>query len=267
MLCPGASAARPSRTRSERGWNLVGTVFLMNALVLWDVDHTLIENGGVSKETYAGAFELLTGRTAEHRAKTGGRTDPEILGDLLADHGYDRAAYTDTQMAEALTESLRSRRSALEVRGHALPGGRAAIDALAQIPGVVQGVLTGNVQANAIGKLAAFDLDRGLDWDCGGFGFDAPRRWDLVGVAQARGAAKYDVAFTETNTVLIGDTLNDVSAGLRGGAKVIAVATGSDDMEALRDAGATLVLPDLKDTDAVLEAVAKAVSSESYDIG
>lgn len=239
----------------------------MNALALWDVDHTLIENGGVSKETYAGAFELLTGRTAERRAKTGGRTDPEILGDLLADHGYDRAAYTDAQMAEALAESLRSRRSALEARGHALPGGRAAIDALAQVPGVVQGVLTGNVRANAIGKLAAFGLDRGLDWDCGGFGFDAPRRWDMVGVAQARAAAKYGVAFTKANTVLIGDTLNDVAAGLRGGAKVIAVATGSDDIEALRDAGATTVLPDLTDTAAVVEAVEKAVSSSGYDIG
>jgi hypothetical protein len=31
-------------------------------LVLWDVDHTLIENNGVNKETYAYAFELLTGR-------------------------------------------------------------------------------------------------------------------------------------------------------------------------------------------------------------
>ena len=29
-------------------------------LVLWDIDHTLIENHGVNKETYALAFKLLT---------------------------------------------------------------------------------------------------------------------------------------------------------------------------------------------------------------
>jgi hypothetical protein len=34
-------------------------------LVLWDVDHTLIENSGVSKENYALAFKLLTGREPE----------------------------------------------------------------------------------------------------------------------------------------------------------------------------------------------------------
>lgn len=233
----------------------------MNALVLWDVDHTLIENSGVSKETYAGAFELLAGVPAEHRAKTGGRTDPEILGDLLADHGYDPASFSSSQMAEALTESLRSRQAALAERGYALPGGRAAIDALAQVAGVTQSVLTGNVRANAIGKLAPFGLDLGLDWDCGGFGFDAPRRWDLVGVAQKRAAAKYGSTFAEANTVLIGDTINDVLAGQRGGAKVIAVATGSDSIDELRDAGATTVLVDLEDTAAVVEAVEKAVSA------
>lgn len=235
----------------------------MNVLVLWDVDHTLIENSGVSKETYAGAFELLAGVEAQHRARTGGRTDPEILGDLLADHGYDPATFSSSQMAEALTESLKVRQSALAERGHALPGGRAAIDALAELAGVTQSVLTGNVKANAIGKLEPFGLVRGLDWDCGGFGFDAPRRWDLVGVAQQRASAKYDVDFIELNTVLIGDTINDVLAGQRGGARVVAVATGSDSMEALRDAGATAVLPDLEDTAAVVEAVTKAVSPDA----
>lgn len=242
----------------------------MNVLVLWDVDHTLIENSGVSKETYAGAFELLTGVPAEQRAKTGGRTDPEILGDLLDDHGYDRSDYTSSRMADALAESLASRKAALAERGHGLPGGRAAIEALGTIPNVVQSVLTGNLRANAVVKLAAFGLDRDLDWDCGGFGFDAPRRWDLVAVAQRRASEKYGVDFTEANTVLIGDTTNDVLAGVRGGAKVVAVATGSDDMDSLRGAGATVVLPNLEDTDAVVAAVKKAVSADlddaAYDI-
>jgi hypothetical protein len=40
-------------------------------LVLWDVDHTLIENSGVSKENYALAFEFLTGRApAPHSSKS-----------------------------------------------------------------------------------------------------------------------------------------------------------------------------------------------------
>jgi phosphoglycolate phosphatase len=40
-----------------------------------------------------------------------------------------------------------------------------------------------------------------------------------------------------------------------GGARVVAVATGSDSVESLRAAGADVVLPDLRDTRAVAEAV------------
>ena len=40
------------------------------SLVLWDIDHTLIEGHGVNKETYALAFRLLTGREVDHRART-----------------------------------------------------------------------------------------------------------------------------------------------------------------------------------------------------
>ncbi len=55
----------------------------MSAIVArWDIDHTLIENHGVNKETYALAFMLLTGREAEHRARTDGRTEPEIMRDM-----------------------------------------------------------------------------------------------------------------------------------------------------------------------------------------
>lgn len=234
----------------------------MNVLALWDVDHTLIENAGVSKAMYAGAFELLTGVPAQHRARTDGRTDPEILSDLLADHGYNPAEFSRSCMAEALVESLRARQPALAERGHGLPGGRAAIDAMAEVPGMTQSVLTGNMRANAHVKLATFGLDLGLDWDCGAFGFDAPQRWDLVAVAQRRASTKHGLAFSESNTVLIGDTINDVLAGQRGGAKVVAVATGSDDMDALRGAGATVVLPNLENTDSVLTAVKMAFSAD-----
>lgn len=48
-------------------------------------------------------------------------------------------------------------------------------------------------------------------------------------------------------------------ARLRGGARVIAVATGTDSAEALLNEGADIVLPDLRDTRAVTRAVAGIV--------
>ena|SRR6266581_9660287 len=53
-------------------------------LVLWDIDHTLTENHGVDKETYALAFELLTGTCSDGRAH-----GTEIMRNMLAAHGIE----------------------------------------------------------------------------------------------------------------------------------------------------------------------------------
>jgi phosphoglycolate phosphatase len=115
-------------------------------------------------------------------------------------------------------------------------------------------VLTGNIRPNAVTKLSVFELDGYLDFEIGGYGSDDEVRANLVGIARDRASAKYGLQFDERNTVLIGDTLRDVQAGQHGGARVIAVATGSHSAEALRIAGADVVLPDLRDTRAVMEA-------------
>ena len=91
-------------------------------LVLWDIDHTLIENHGVNKETYGLAFELLTGRRAEFRAVTDGRTEPEIMRGMLARHGIEPTAVHVARMPEALESATLVNAVALRDRGHALPG-------------------------------------------------------------------------------------------------------------------------------------------------
>jgi phosphoglycolate phosphatase-like HAD superfamily hydrolase len=230
-------------------------------LVLWDVDHTLIENSGVSKETYAGAFELLTGRKAEHRARTGGRTDPVILKDLVELHGLSVTAEDEARFGEVLAAALAARTDRLRELGFALPGARAAIEALSDQAGVIQSVLTGNVRPNAYTKVATFDLHHGLDFEVGGYGSDDLVRANLVGVARKRASAKYGVALDASNTVVIGDTPRDVQAGRLGGAYVVAVASGSDSIERLRAEGPDVVLPDLTDTDALVAAVLSARAS------
>jgi phosphoglycolate phosphatase len=63
-------------------------------LLLWDIDHTLIENGGVSKENYALTFEILTGRAPVAQPQTDGRTDLGIVASILTDNGEDPAAFS-----------------------------------------------------------------------------------------------------------------------------------------------------------------------------
>ncbi len=84
---------------------------------------------------------------------------------------------------------------------------------------------------------------------------DHEERPELVRLAQGRATGKYGQAFGSASTVLIGDTRHDVHAGHLGGARVVAVATGSSDRETLSDAGAELILDDLSDTEAVVRAI------------
>ena len=99
-------------------------------LVLWDVDHTLIENHGVNKETYARAFELLTGRRAEHRAETDGRTEPEIMRNMLVAHGIEPTGDHLGRVVEVLETATAANSALLWDRGHELPGARDALAAL-----------------------------------------------------------------------------------------------------------------------------------------
>lgn len=160
------------------------------ALILWDVDHTLIENGGVSKENYALAFELLAGRPPEVQPSTDGRTDVAIMGDLLAANGVEPGAFSWERQTEALTEAGARNRERLTERGHAMPGAVECLTRLAADASVVPSVLTGNIVANARVKLRAFGLGQWLDFEVGGFGADHRERVMLVPAAQRRAAGK-----------------------------------------------------------------------------
>jgi len=233
--------------------------------VLWDVDHTLIENSGVSKDNYEKAFELLTGRRPEHPVKTDGRTDPEIILNMLVSHGITPADRHLSLIVDVLEGAMSANMSRLRERGYELSGARSALSALQQIPGVIQSVLTGNIRSNAFAKLSAFGLDSYIDFEVGGYGSDDNVRAKLVAVARERALAKYGIAFDHRTTVLFGDTIRDVRAGRDGGAYVVAVASGPDNIGQLRAEGADVVFPDLRDTDAVVAVVKSLQGRQSQD--
>lgn len=225
-------------------------------LLLWDVDHTLIENAGVSKEIYLKAFELLVGRFATASPETDGRTDVAIMENLIAANDENPQDFSWDRQATALRQAGQLKKSELADRGHALAGARETLLRLAQQSDIAQGPLTGNIEDNARVKLSAFDLDRWLDFEVGAFGSESRRRSDLVAVAQRKAAAKLDFLPTRNSTVLIGDTPLDVEAGLLGGAHVLAVATGPASVDELLAAGADAALSDLTDWDAFTDALA-----------
>jgi len=227
----------------------------VRTLVLWDIDHTLIEMSGFSGEIYASVFLAVTGQPMERLADMSGRTDLAITVETLRLHGVAPTPETLQAFGSALAAGFSARREEIPAYGRVLAGARAALEALGTRPDVVQSVLTGNMEGIAVEKLTAFGLDRFVDFEAGAYGFDHTDRPPLVRLARERAARKYGEDFDQSTTVLIGDTPLDVEAGHRGGARVVAVATGSSDVEALRAAGAELVLTDLRETSDVVRAV------------
>lgn len=221
----------------------------MQRIVLWDVDHTLVENSGVSKEIYASAFKALAGREAELPAPTEGRTDRAIMREMFTRHGLPHPDWERAQ--QALEEAGRCREEDLRRRGHVLPGVEDALKTLAADPAICSSVLTGNISANALVKLRAFGLDGLLDMAVGGYGEDSDDRARLVDAARARIHAAHGIPLV-TPAVLIGDTPRDVRAAHDAKAHCIAVASGIHSVAELRTAGADAVVPDLTDTEGLL---------------
>ncbi|MFB8177708.1 HAD family hydrolase [Streptomyces sp. NPDC055966] len=220
----------------------------MAQLVLWDIDHTLIDTRGVGRRLSAAAFEEVTGQAMRQQAKIDGITEAVIFRETAKLHGLttDRADFE--RFAAALTAQHIRHAGELREQGHALPGAAAALDALAAA-GLRQTVVTGNVRAVAEIKLNVFGLDTHIHWDGGAYGGDADLRPELVKLTLTRSS----VAASET--ILIGDTPADVEGGLAIGVRVIAVATGCSSAEELRATGAHAVIPDLTDTEGLLKLV------------
>jgi phosphoglycolate phosphatase len=220
-------------------------------LILWDIDHTLIDTRGLGSELYAAAFQTATGIRLVAKADVTGQTEPSILAATLRLHGIDDDEPYLSRYQAALPAEYDRHRAELAGRGRALPGVGRTLAMLAAHPHLVQTVLTGNLRDVARIKLDMFDLRRYVDLDVGAYGDDDIHRPNLVAVAQRRAAEKYGTDFDRDNTYVIGDSRHDIDTGIRGGARTVGVASGSESVDQLRHAGADAAWPDLTDTDAI----------------
>jgi phosphoglycolate phosphatase len=227
-------------------------------LVLWDVDGTLLNAGGVGADMYSVVFLQLFGRSLETTAPMAGRTDRAIVLETLTLAGVPEPRRHVDPFIAGLAAQAPAVRTSVAARGRALPGAAAALAALASRR-AHQSVLTGNVRAVAEVKLAALGLRDPLDLCIGAYGDDHEDRAELVHMARRRAAAAHErsgvAGFRGPGTVVVGDTPLDIAAALAAGARAVGVATGPFSVAALRAAGADVVLPDLSDTRLVVEAL------------
>ena len=227
-----------------------------NVLVLWDVDHTLIETRGVGFAIYQRAFPAATGTPLRELAKVAGRTELDIMTETLRINGIEPTDQAIARLGQELVVGYESARAELATKGRALPGAKHTLAQLANDAALYQGVLTGNLKQVARIKVEVFDLAEHLDLAAGGYGEDDHDRARLVHLAQQRAERRTGVTFLNRRTVLIGDTPNDIRAALDARVNAIAVATGKSTEDELRQAGAQAVVRDLQDAALVRRAIA-----------
>jgi phosphoglycolate phosphatase len=184
-----------------------------------------------------------------------GRTDREIALELFVLNGVEHPERHLDAFCGALAEALAAKAALIRARGRAYPGARRTLERLAAEPGVVQSVLTGNIEPNAALKLASFSLQEHLDLDVGGYGSDHSVRAELVSAARRKAEHKHGLRFTASETVVIGDTPLDVIAARAAGARPFGVASGPFGIEELSEAGAEAVFEDLRDSELVVRAI------------
>lgn len=227
-------------------------------LVLWDIDQTLIKTTGVATEAYTEAVLQTIGSPWRGDMTFNGLTERAMAVRILRMHDVEPDPALLARFLTNLERALLDRAEATKARGRALTGARAALEALAATPQTRQSVLTGNIRTVAEMKLAAFDLHTWIDFSIGAYGDDEVERNDLIPHAWRRAEAGYGQRYTPARTVILGDTVRDVQAALTHGAAVVGVASGTTPAEALRAAGAEVVLDDLADTARVLAAIEQA---------
>ena len=213
-------------------------------LILFDIDGTLLECGPQVRTIMSAIVHEIYGRTGSiDWFDFAGRTDPGIVLDVLKDAGLDEEEILPRIPEVKERYAVRLEKELDVGRMRLLPGVADLLEALSRREDIILGLVTGNWEPGARTKLSRFDLNRYFDF--GAFGCDAVDRSDLPPVALDRAERISGRRFRPEETLIVGDTIHDISCAQAHGIPVLAVATGRTSAEALRERGADRVVSDL----------------------
>jgi phosphoglycolate phosphatase-like HAD superfamily hydrolase len=227
---------------------------MIECVLLWDVDGTLVKTGDVGAAVFDMALEQVLGVRPEARVRMSGKTDPQIVRDYLSDMGVEQTP----ELIEAVLRGIEAELVAAAASGNLAAGGApcpgvaAILAELAGNPTVLSTLVTGNIYPNALVKVAAFGLEQWLDLSVGAYGSDKHDRNLLVPVAMARVAEQTGWQVDLNQVWVIGDTPRDLDCARAAGVRCLLVGTGKFSADSLEGMGADAVLHNLSDTRAVV---------------
>jgi phosphoglycolate phosphatase len=226
-------------------------------LVLFDIDGTLLLTAGAGRRAIVATLTEAVGERPEfERIRFDGKTDPQIVAEMLAAAGEPEPQEASRVLAlcERYVGYLARELERPTARTTIMPGVHPLLVRLEAEPGVVLGLLTGNLAQGAALKLHSGGIAPER-FRVGAYGSDAAHRPDLPPIAARRAEPIFGRVPHGAEVVIIGDTPADIGCGAGIDARALAVATGAysvDDLDACRPHA---VFSDLSDTEAVLEAI------------
>jgi len=213
------------------------------ALVLFDIDGTLITSGGAGARSWSYAFEQLHGIPADIGSHTeAGETDPIVARKTF--EGALGREPTEPELAAIFALYLRrlSEEVATSEGYRVLDGAAERLESLSDA-GFMLGIVSGAMEGAARVKLSRARLDRYFLF--GGYGTDSADRTKLTTAAIARASMLHHHPLNPAHVFVVGDTPLDVAAAQAAGTVSVAVASGSYSVGELTAAGADHVLPTL----------------------
>jgi phosphoglycolate phosphatase-like HAD superfamily hydrolase len=228
----------------------------MIRLALFDIDGTLLQTGGIGRASTRVALKRVYGTYGNlSEFYPGGRTIEAILFDTMT-NAQIRPEYIFAGRRLFYAEYLAAFTSKLK-NGHSIEachGGLELVSALSRASNVVLGLVTGNHHKTAALKL----ITAGYDFKCfevGAYGHESADRAELVNLARNRAIKQVGRNIKSRDIVVIGDTARDIESAKGAGVRSIAVATGTDEIDMLREAQPDYIFENFLNTQEVLDAI------------
>jgi phosphoglycolate phosphatase-like HAD superfamily hydrolase len=215
-----------------------------NALVLFDIDGTLLRRAGPHHRlALIAAIRRVTGlETTTDGVPVAGMLDPGIIEAMIRQAGGSRAL-----VRESLPEVIRTAerihvRTCPDISRRVCPGVRRLL-ARIQRTGTAAGLVTGNLTRIGWNKMRRAGLREFFRF--GEFGETASTRAGLVRNAIRR-ARREGWIGKGAKISLIGDHINDILAARANSVQSIAVGTGILDLETLAAHSPDILVPDMR---------------------
>ena len=217
----------------------------MKKLVLFDIDHTLMEVYDTHKKVFATAFKKVYGLDVDYtKWKYHGYTDLEIIHDIL-----DKNNVSKDKIPEIISTMIEDFKKEDLSESVLLPGVLEILERLKSHDEIIVGIVTGNVEEIAFTKLRHFNIHE--FFLAGGYGHSSTIRAELIDLAKDKARKFGEIK----ETIVIGDTFKDIQAAKEAKVKIIAVATGSKSYEELKEKNPDYVFHNLEETDEIVEVI------------